>query len=278
MGHYDAAPGLGVDLRSAQRRDDLVAAMHDTINSNGLEKIDTTLISHNQTKRSRDSLIKVEDISGKQWKGKKMTVYDPRTLRVVVPHTAGQGETVSSMVKRTGAAAGVNGGGFVDPEGLGNGFAPIGPIISGGKILYNDEDGSVPFQMVGITKDGTLIIGKYSITELMKLNISEAVMFYPRVIANGKPLPVVDDGMQPRTAICQKPNSEIIILVIDGRQTHSVGAKIKEVQDLFMEEGCVNAGFLDGGASSEMVVGDEVVTKPSSRYGERRLPSAFLVF
>ncbi|MEV2792805.1 phosphodiester glycosidase family protein, partial [Paenibacillus larvae] len=56
------------------------------------------------------------------------------------------------------------------------------------------------------------------------------------------------------------------------------GATLREVQDLLLEQGCINAGFLDGGASSEMVKDRKLLTQPSSRYGERRLPSGFLIF
>ncbi|WP_329959248.1 phosphodiester glycosidase family protein [Paenibacillus athensensis] len=266
-------------LVGAQKRDELVAEVQALTEKNALEKQDLNAIKYRG--RSADSLVKVEDISGKLWKGKRMYVYDPTTIRVMVPSRQGEGERITSMVQRSGAVAGINGGGFVDPDGLGNGFAPIGVIMSGGSILYTDQDGSVPQHIVGFTKEGTLIIGKYTINELLKLGVTDAVSFYPRVIANGKPLITSGDGgwgRAPRTAIGQKADGTVIFIVIDGRQTHSVGATLKEVQDLFMEDGVINAGFLDGGASSEMVVDGELVTSPSSRYGERRLPSAFLVF
>jgi exopolysaccharide biosynthesis protein len=263
----------------AEQRDYMVRKLQESYDLAAAEKQNFNLIHHNR--RPIDSLIKVEDISGKLWKGKKMYVYDPTTIRVMTPAKPGEGEKITSMVKRTGAVAGVNGGGFVDPDGLGNGFAAIGPIISGGEVIYTDQDGSVPQHIVGFTKEGTLVIGKYDIFELRKLGVTEAVSFYPRVIANGKPLITSGDGgwgRGPRTAVGQKADGTVIFVVIDGRQAHSVGATLKEVQDLLLEEGCVNAGFLDGGASSEMVVNGELITKPSSRYGERRLPSAFLVF
>jgi len=266
-------------LVGAHKRDALVAEVQALTEKNALEKQDLNAVKYRG--RSVDSLIKVEDISGKLWKGKRMYVYDPTTIRVMVPSKQGEGERITSMVQRSGAVAGVNGGGFVDPDGLGNGFAPIGVIMSGGGILYTDQDGSVPQHIVGFTKEGTLIIGKYTINELLKLGVTDAVSFYPRVIANGKPLITSGDGgwgRAPRTAVGQKADGTVIFIVIDGRQAHSVGATLKEVQDLFMADGVINAGFLDGGASSEMVVDGELVTSPSSRYGERRLPSAFLVF
>lgn len=269
-----------------EKRDRMVAQLHLDRELMGTERQNFGMINvgHGQktVKRTAAELIKVEDISAPLWKGKKMYVYDPRAIRVVVPSKSGEGERITSMVERTGAYAGINGGGFVDPDGLGNGFAPIGFIISGGELLYTDQDGSIAQHVVGFTKEGVLVVGKYTIDQLLEMGISEAVMFYPRVIANGKGLITSGDGgwgRGPRTAIGQKEDGTVVIMVIDGRQTHSVGATLKEIQDLMLEEGVVNAGFLDGGASSELVThSDGLITKPSSRYGERRLPSALLVF
>lgn len=264
----------------AEKRDVMVKEMQDLTEINSEEKQNLGAVNY-KGGRKLDNLIKVEDISGKLWKGKRLYVYDPTTIRVVVPSTQGQGERITAMVERTGAVAGVNAGGFDDPDGLGNGFAPIGAIMSGGNILYTDQTSSIPQQIVGFTKKGTLIIGKYSLNELLDLGVTEAVSFYPRVIANGKPLITDGDGgwgRAPRTAVGQKADGTVIFIVIDGRQTSSVGATLREVQDLFLEDDVINAGFLDGGASSEMVVNNELLTHPSSRYGERRLPTGFLVF
>ncbi|WP_426448690.1 phosphodiester glycosidase family protein [Paenibacillus sp. S-38] len=274
----------------AERRDALVQETRDAIERAAKEKQDMSLLnirgSHGNA-RSADELVKVEDISGQFWKGKKMYVYDPKTIRVMTPSKVGEGEKITSMVERTGAVAGVNGGSFDDPEGLGNGFAAIGMIISGGDIVFTDQDGSIPQHIVGFTKEGALVVGKYDAFELRDMGISEAVSFYPRLIANGKGLITNGDGgwgRAPRTAVGQKADGTVIFIVIDGRQSHSVGATLKEVQDLFLKEGVINAGNLDGGASSELVYkGDDdeqskLLSKPSSRYGERRLPSAFLVY
>jgi exopolysaccharide biosynthesis protein len=226
-------------------------------------------------------LVKVEDISGRFYKGKMMTVSDPQSIRVVVPSKQGEGERITDMVRRTGAVAGLNAGGFDDPQGLGNGFAPIGLVMSDKKVLYTDSASNQAQHIVGFTTNGTLIVGKYTLDELIKLKVKEAVSFYPRVIVNGKPLITSGDGgwgRAPRTAVGQKADGTVIFIVIDGRQASSIGATLKEVQDIFLQQGVENAGFLDGGASSELVVNNQLITHPSSRYGERRLPSAFLIF
>lgn len=269
-------------LVGKEKRDRMVAQLHLDRELMASERQDFGMISLNGNKRTAEDLIRIEDISSNLWKGKKMYVFDPKAIRVVVPSKPGEGERISSMVERTGALAGINGGGFVDPDGLGNGFAPIGFIMSGGKVLITDQDGSIAQHVVGFTKDGVLVVGKYNILQLQEMGVNEAVMFYPRVIANGKGLITTGDGgwgRGPRTAIGQKADGTVVIMVIDGRQTHSVGATLKEIQDLMLAEGVVNAGFLDGGASSELVTqADGLITSPSSRYGERRLPSALLVF
>jgi exopolysaccharide biosynthesis protein len=272
----------------AEKRDYLVRKLQASYDIAAEEKQDMEMIDHSQrvvtptrTNRTLDQLIKVEDISGTFWKGKKMYVFDPTTIKVMTPEKPGEGERISSMVKRTGAVAGVNGGGFIDPDGLGNGFGAIGPIVASGSLIFIDQDGSIPQHIVGFTKEGTLIIGKYTTDQLKEMEVTEAVSFYPRVIANGKPLITSGDGgwgRGPRTAVGQKADGTVIFIVVDGRQAHSVGATLKEIQDLFLAEDVINAGFLDGGASSELVVQGELLTKPSSRYGERRLPSAFLVY
>ncbi|QGR00037.1 phosphodiester glycosidase family protein [Paenibacillus psychroresistens] len=266
----------------AQNRDKMVADLIARNEERGKDDLKFGMIQIKHKNLSADELIKVEDISGPRWKGKKMYVYDPKSIRVVVPSKPKEGERISSMVERTGALAGINGGGFDDPDGLGNGFAPIGFIVSGGDLLYSGYQGYFPQHVVGFDEDGFMIVGKYSTNTLKTRHVTEAVSFYPRIIANGERLIKSGDGgsgIQPRTAIGQKADGTIIMIVIDGRQAHSVGATEKEVQELFMAEGVINAGFLDGGASSELVLKDGgLVTKPSSRYGERRLPSALLVF
>jgi exopolysaccharide biosynthesis protein len=274
-------------LVGAEKRDDMVNKMQEQIDVWGVDKQHDGLIKPDNRKRSSGELINVVDIQDEThktptWRGKKMYVYDPRTIRLVTTSHKQEGEKITDMVKRTGALAGVNGGAFDDPQGLGNGFAPIGFLMSGGKVILTEYDGSVKQHVVGFTKDGILKIGLYSINELIKDGVTDAAFWKPRIIEDGKGLITSGDGgagRDPRTALCQTGNGTLIFLVIDGRQPgYSMGATLKEVQDIFLSEGCMNAGFLDGGASSELVVDGKLQTKPASRYGERRLPDGFLVF
>ncbi|GAB2699540.1 phosphodiester glycosidase family protein [Paenibacillus thermoaerophilus] len=227
-------------------------------------------------------LTELIEVEGDGFKGHLMIVRDPLKVRLGVPAKPGMGEKVSEMVKRTGAVAGINAGGFVDPEGMGNGFKPIGLVISGGEIWYRDVGMETPTHVVGIDKTGRMIAGKYKPNELIEMGVKEAVSFSPRIILNGQGLFKSDKegwGLAPRTAIGQRADGALLFLVIDGRQKHSVGATLYDVQEVLLEHGAVIAANLDGGSSTVLATsGGHVVNKPASPYGERLLPTAFLVF
>ncbi|MNH86082.1 hypothetical protein D3C73_385370 [compost metagenome] len=241
---------------------------------------DTHVIDRTSDQKNKP-LVEIENISGSGYKGYVMIVNDPTKIRLGVPGKVGSGEKVSSMVKRTGAIAGVNGGGFVDPNGKGNGFKPIGVVVAEGKLYYNGN-GSASTQIVGIDKQGKMIAGNYTLKELSRLGLQEAVTFQPRMIVNGKGLiknAAEGWGIAPRTAMGQRKDGAIIFVVIDGRQPgYSIGANLYDVQQIMLEHGAVIAANLDGGSSSVLVKDNEIINKPSSQYGERYLPSAFLVF
>lgn len=96
-------------------------------------------------------LVEIEQVSGSGYSGYVMTVNDPTKVRLGIPDKAGSGEKVSSMVARTGAIAGVNGGGFADPEWKGNGFKPIGLVISQGKLFITGLAERRPHRLWGST-------------------------------------------------------------------------------------------------------------------------------
>jgi hypothetical protein len=50
------------------------------------------------------------------------------------------------------------------------------------------------------------------------------------------------------------------------------------VQKILLEKGAITAANLDGGSSSVMVKDHKLINRPSSHYGMRYLPSAFLIF
>lgn len=251
----------------------------------GLVNIDPNP-SHTPTKAQgpievKKDLVTIEPISGANFKGQLVTISDPTKLRIAVPEKVGKGEKVTSMVKRTGAVLGVNGGGFIDPNWEGNGFQPEGVVISGGQIFYNDKGMNGTVNVVGIDKQGRMIAGKYTVAELLKMGVQEAVSFSPRFIVNGVgQIKSQADGwgIAPRTCMAQTKDGAILFAIIDGRQKHSIGATLYDVQEIFLAHGAITAANLDGGASTVLVHNNAIINKPSSEYGERYLPTAWLLF
>ncbi|WP_274652302.1 phosphodiester glycosidase family protein [Paenibacillus humicola] len=228
-------------------------------------------------------LVQVEDISGAGYKGFLMIVNDPTKIRLGVPAVPGKGERVLSMVQRYGAIAGVNAGGFADPNWEGNGFQPIGVVISQGKVFYDDTGKSKTTQIVGIDKNGKMIAGRYTLKQMQDMGVQEAVTFQPRIIVNGKGLiKNAKDGwgIAPRTAMGQRADGAILFVVIDGRQPgRSIGANLYDVQQIMLKHGAVIAANLDGGSSTMLVKDGKVLNKPSTKSPEGRyLPTAWLVF
>lgn len=224
--------------------------------------------------------VELTDISRDGYTGYMLTVTNPKRIFLGTPKMLGEyGSKISTLTKNYNAIAGVNAGGFSDENGKGSGGTPTGIIIEAGDIKYVDKSIET-FNIIGFTKDNILIIGQYTLSEIKKLNLRDAVNFRPFLILNGKPVKMYGNGgwgTAPRTAIGQKEDGTVLLVVIDGRQIHSVGATMKQMQEIMMENGAVNAANLDGGSSSVMQFGDKIINSPSSPYGDRYLPSAFLV-
>ncbi len=86
----------------------------------------------------------------------------------------------------------------------------------------------------------------------------------------------VAGGRAPRTALGLTKEGRILLVVVDGRQAASAGLTLLELA-LFMQElGAVEAMNLDGGGSSEMVINDKIVNRPSDGR-ERKVANALAV-
>ena len=283
-GPFEAMKSLAVGSVLTSRHPQVVKAFlsDDQIDEivNKYNNTDTT--SNNPIQRTvsdASSGITIEDIKGQGFKGKVMLIKDPKRIKVAVTKNLEvTGERVSDLVKDSGAIAGINAGGFADPNGSGNGAFPDGLTVHNGEIVHNNA-GNVSTDIVAFDKDGNLIVGPITVDDIKKRNIQEAVYFWPALIKDGKRGVFKDTewGVAPRTAIGQKADGTIILVVIDGRQLSSIGAKMSDLYNIFMDYGAVNAGNLDGGSSSELVFNGKVINKPCDIFGERYLPTAIVV-
>lgn len=245
-------------------------------------KTDTSLV---EVSSESNDLIEVIEITGSTYKGRMLVISDPSRVYLATPtwgfDSKNGGMTVADMVERDGAVAGINAGGFKDVKGTGNGSIPTGYVIQNGEITYGSAD--TVDCVTGFDVNNTLIVGRMSGKEALSLGIVDGFCFnlndVGSLIINGQPLEVSGSGsgLNPRTAIGQKADGTIILLSIDGRQAHSLGAVYQDLIDIFLEHDVVNASNLDGGSSSTMIYQGETLNVSSSLYGDRRLPTAILV-
>jgi len=116
--------------------------------------------------------------------------------------------------------------------------------------------------------------------EAKERNLQWACSFGPALIINGEASTdsrITSSGVNPRTAIGQRADGAVLLLVVDGRQVTSLGATLEDLVTIMMEHGAVNAANLDGGSSSQMIYNDETLNINASVIGLRPLPTTFLV-
>lgn len=243
------------------------------------ENIAEQVVEDIQVNNNNTDGIELKDVSTKTFKGYLLIVNDPSRVKLEVSPRLGKvGATTSQIVEYYDGVAGINAGGFAD-DALGTGGKPSGMLISSGELKTTKPSGS--YSIVGLDKNNRMIVSNaMTYSTMLKKNIRDAVTFGPTIIVNGVPTIKSGNGgfgVQPRTAIGQKKDGTILMLVIDGRQADSLGATLKNVQDILLQYGAYNAYNLDGGASSTMVYNSSVVNKPSDIMGERYVPCAFIV-
>ena len=236
--------------------------------------------------------IEIQDISGGSYKGKLMIIKDPSKvfLGTVPEFYEGAGEVVADIIKHyPGAVAGVNGGDFVDMGSYSYTAQPLGAVISNGQVVFCDADYDKVYHLSGFTSDNKFFMGQISINEALAMGVRDAVYTVhetgPYLVMDGEAMvdQVPDSatyggGKNPRTAIGQRSDGSIILLVVDGRQANSLGATFKDLAYVMLEQGAVNACAMDGGTSSQMVYHDEVINNPYSPTGPRKCPTAWIVY
>ena len=225
-----------------------------------------------------DGIILV-NVPGPTYTGYMMIVLDPS--RVVLgcnPATiGGKGYTVAEYVSMFDAVAGINGGGFDDPNGKGNGGMPDSAIVSDG-VIYCAFHGVGP-GFVGIDENDILHVGFTSLEEVTERKIRDGAGYGPTLVANGKAMDdsTLQSGLNPRTAIGQRTDGAILLLVIDGRQPNSLGATYADEAEIMLRFGAINAMNLDGGSSSLMWFQGKYINNNASVIGIRPIPTSFVV-
>ncbi len=225
--------------------------------------------------------IVIDPVRGEGYNGYMMVVYDPsRVIMGCVPSSfEKQGYTVAEMVEHFDAVAGINAGGFLDPGGMGNGATPDSMVVYEGQIYYAQFGLGQYGCFVGIDSDCKLRVGKFSRADVEAAQIRYGVCFGPALVVNGEPADPSGfaSGLNPRTAIGQRSDGAMLMLVIDGRQATSLGASFQDVVDIMLSYGAMNTCNLDGGSSSLLWFGGDYVNNKAHIVGVRDIPTSFVV-
>lgn len=84
-------------------------------------------------------------------------------------------------------------------------------------------------------------------------------------------------NQDPRTAVGYTNDNHVIMLVADGRQAASSGLSLPELAQVMIDLGCVEAMNLDGGGSSQMAVGNQLINLPEGSTFQRPIPNMLAV-
>ncbi|MNP25077.1 hypothetical protein D3C76_1178700 [compost metagenome] len=195
--------------------------------------------------------------------------------------TIGGSETTLQAVKREGAIAGINAGGFADQNGQ---RYPLSTTVLNGKYLTGFESSYKDLSFVGLNTSGKLIGGKfYNKKDLDKLQPKFGATFVPVLLQDGHKLPIpakwqTSPARAPRTVIGNYKDDQLLILVVDGyNENGGSGATLQELQNKLQQMGVRDAYNLDGGGSSSLILNGRVVNKPSDG-SLRPVPTHFLFF
>ncbi|TXK19887.1 phosphodiester glycosidase family protein [Homoserinibacter sp. GY 40078] len=182
-------------------------------------------------------------------------------------------ETTSEIAEANGAIFAINGDYY--------GFRDTGIEIRNG-VIYRD-DGTR--EGLAFYTDGRVEVYDETTTtadELLAAGVWNTLSFGPAIVEDGTVVDGIDDvevdtnfgnhtiqGEQPRTAVGVIDENHLVFVVVDGRQEgYSRGATLTELADIMISLGATTAYNLDGGGSSTLYFGGEVVNSPSNG-GER---------
>lgn len=271
--------------------EEVAAFKSESTESDETETVNTSLIhiapAQTETEAESDDGVELISITHGTAKGKLLIVRDPSRIILGVSSAEFDAKTpgmqLTALVEKYGGVAGTNAGGFNDENGRGNGGVPQGLVISGGALLHTGKDNET-YNVVGFDADHILHVGTMTAEEALAQGITDAVSFRTHdglassLIINGEVQSKnLGGGVNPRTAVGQCADGSVLLLVLDGRSINTLGATMQDVADIMLEYGAVNAGNLDGGSSSVMVYGGEIVNNCASVTGPRNIPTAFVV-
>ena len=159
---------------------------------------------------------------------------DPAQLRCCASSGIGDyGEDLDVIVRNNDGLLGITASGFYDPNGGGTGGRSRAMPCVTAREYYPHYDSSTGHKRIELTRDNKMYITDTS--DAVQADVTDAVEFSPALIIDGE-LMVGGfygdwSGINPRACIGQSESGEILMLVIEGRQTtRSIGADVRDLR------------------------------------------------
>jgi hypothetical protein len=117
--------------------------------------------------------------------------------------------------------------------------------------------------------------------------VTDAIGGGPLIVRNGRAvwtagedfIPSQISPRDPRTAVGQRRDGKIVLVVVDGRRGgYSVGLTNFELAQALARLGAVTASALDSGGSSTMAFDGKLLNRPSDPSGERAVAESLSIF
>ncbi len=236
------------------------------------EETDLSLIDNEETNykndydkqiltRDKNQPYKIIELKINGQKAYLAAIYDPSKVKVAVSKGVGtSGQYATKIAEDNNAILATNGGGYGNAPGDTTGGRPTGVTISNGKVITDNTYSSDAQSggLIGMTKDNKLVLIKNATAKkALTQNVRDGVSWGPFLIVNGKKSFIKGNGgwgYAARTAIGQREDGIILLLVVDSNATRTKGASMIELTEIMYNYGAVNAANLDGGTSSVMVL------------------------
>ncbi len=220
-----------------------------------------------------------EGALGTEYTGYIAIVKDPSRVSLGLCKGMGHraGQRMPELADYNEAILGINASGFIDNGDAAEGGTPYGYVKKDGKKLQGAFGHG--YKIIGFDAEHRFLIGDTTTAEQMV----DAVEFGPALIVNGEKMQELSsiNSLQPRTAIGQREDKTVLMLVINGRNKGgSMGSRGVDCRDILWDYGAVQASNLDGGSSSVMYYQGRVINSPTTSTGNRdgrRLPNGFIV-
>ena len=236
-------------------------------------------------KRDKDALYKIIEFEVNGCDAYLAVIYDASKIKVGVSKRIGvSGQYIYDMTREQNAVLAINGGGFYDPNYNSNGANPLGVTIADGKIITDIQYDSMNGGIIGFDLENRLVLLRdASAKEAVAYGLRDAVTMGPFLIVNGKMADIKGNGgwgYGARSAIGQRKDGIVLMLVVDSNEFRTKGASIRDLAEIMQKYGAINAANLDGGTSSAMVVNNELINDPINsalEHKTRGIPTIFKV-